>query len=94
MWDLSSLTGYQTSVLGIGRWILNHWTAREVPNLSFIYFYLFLNFFNWKNFFVWLCWVFVVVNRRSLVAESRDCSPPAVRWLLAVLASLVAERGL
>ena len=31
MWDLSSLTGDRTSALCIGRPILNHWTAREVP---------------------------------------------------------------
>ena len=31
MWDLSSLTRDQTRVLCIGRWILNHWTTREVP---------------------------------------------------------------
>ena len=31
MWDLSSLTRDQTCVLCIGRWILNHWTTREVP---------------------------------------------------------------
>ena len=33
MWDLSSPTGDQTCVHCIGRWILYHWTTREVPKL-------------------------------------------------------------
>ena len=32
--DLSSLTGDQTCVLGIGRWVPNHWTTGEVPTRS------------------------------------------------------------
>ena len=32
MWDLSSPTKDQTCVPCIGRWILNHWTASEVPS--------------------------------------------------------------
>ena len=35
MRDLSSLTRDLTSTLCIGRWSLNHWTAREVPILAF-----------------------------------------------------------
>ena len=35
MWDLSSPTGDPTGVPCIGRWILNHWTAREVPRCIF-----------------------------------------------------------
>ena len=31
MWDLRSPTRDWTSILGIGRLSLNHWTAREVP---------------------------------------------------------------
>ena len=31
LWDLSSLAGDQTLIPCIGRWILNPWTAREVP---------------------------------------------------------------
>ena len=31
MWDLSSLTTDETHTPCIGRWNLNHWTAREVP---------------------------------------------------------------
>ena len=31
MWDLSSPSRNQTHTLGIGRWSLNHWTARKVP---------------------------------------------------------------
>ena len=30
VWDLSSPTRYQTHVPCIERWILNHWTTREV----------------------------------------------------------------
>ena len=35
LWDLHSPTRDQTCVPCIGRWILNHWTIREVPQ-SFI----------------------------------------------------------
>ena len=31
MWDISSLTRDRTSVPCVARWILNHWTTREVP---------------------------------------------------------------
>ena len=31
MWGLSSLTRNRTCALCIGRWILKHWTTREVP---------------------------------------------------------------
>ena len=31
LWDLSSQTRNRTSVPFIRMWILNHWTAREVP---------------------------------------------------------------
>ena len=31
MWDLSSPTRDRTRVPCIGRWILDHWTTREVP---------------------------------------------------------------
>ena len=33
MWDLSSLTRDRICILYIGRWILNHWTTREVPKI-------------------------------------------------------------
>ena len=35
MWDLSSPTRDRTHVPCIGRWILNHWTTREVPIFIF-----------------------------------------------------------
>ena len=35
MWDLNSLTRDQTCTPGIGRRSPNHWTAREVPRMSF-----------------------------------------------------------
>ena len=31
MWGLSSSTRDQTHIPCIGRWILNHWTTREIP---------------------------------------------------------------
>ena len=31
LWDLSSLPGDGTHIPIIGRWILYHWTTREVP---------------------------------------------------------------
>ena len=34
MWDFSSLTRDRTRIPFIGRWILNHWTTREVPAIS------------------------------------------------------------
>ena len=34
MWDLNSPTRDGTHVLYIGRWILTHWTTREVPRCS------------------------------------------------------------
>ena len=36
LWDLSSPTRDRTCVPCIGRWILNLWTTREVPFLSFL----------------------------------------------------------
>ena len=35
MWDLSSLTRHRTHICCTARWILNHWTTREVPNRMF-----------------------------------------------------------
>ena len=35
MWDLSYPTRAKTPVPWIGRWILNHWTTREVLRLAF-----------------------------------------------------------
>ena len=49
-------------------------------------FYLFIYF--------WLCWVFIAACQLSLVAASGGFSLVAVHGLLAVVASLVAERGL
>ena len=34
-WDLSSLTGYQTHVPYIARWILNRWTTKEVHHIQY-----------------------------------------------------------
>ena len=38
MWDLSFLTRCWTHTPFSGRWSLNHWTTREVPDLSFLSF--------------------------------------------------------
>ena len=40
MWDLSSLTGDQTGVPCIGNQILNLWITREVPVVTFSFFFL------------------------------------------------------
>ena len=37
MWDLKSLSD-QILALCIERWSLNHWTAREVPEITFFFF--------------------------------------------------------
>ena len=37
MWDLSPLTRDQTRTLCIGRWRLNHWTAREISQSICLY---------------------------------------------------------
>ena len=37
MWYVSSLTRVRNHILWIGRWSLNHWTAREVPDKSFLF---------------------------------------------------------
>ena len=47
-----------------------------------------------KIVYFWLCWVSVAAQAFSLVAEGRSSSPGALRGLLTVAASLVAERGL
>ena len=36
IWDLNSPTRGRTHVPCIGRWILNHWTVREVPSCSLL----------------------------------------------------------
>ena len=44
MWDLSFLTRDRTCIPCIGRWILYHWTTREVPA------FLLLNSMSWNPF--------------------------------------------
>ena len=36
IWDLNSPTRDRTHLPCIGRWILNHWTVREVPSCSLL----------------------------------------------------------
>ena len=38
IWDLSSPTRDRTCILCIGKWILNHWTTKEVPVCYFFIF--------------------------------------------------------
>ena len=45
-------------------------------------------------FLFWLCWVFITARGLSLVVASGGCSLAAVRGLLTVATSLVAEHGL
>ena len=48
MWDFSSPTWHWTRIPCIGRWILNHWTTRELPGLLItwllkrVYYYYYL----------------------------------------------------
>ena len=75
-------------------WSLNHWTAREVPEMALF-------------FFFWLHWVFVAAHGPSLVAASRGYYLVVVRGLLicggfsccgardlGMRASVVVARGL
>ena len=58
MWDLSSLTRDGTRIPCIGRWSLNHWTAREVPAQLFIgSFYTFV-----RVCYMFICFVTVFIN--------------------------------
>ena len=78
MWDLSSasLTRDQTHIPCTGRWILNHWTTREVPPAYFLTDFLIPAFsrrafpaafaFSFSSFFCfsltfWPCRIFVAV---------------------------------
>ena len=54
MWDLSSLMTNQTCVPCIERWILNHWTTREVPGIL-----LFLLLWSPWLGLPKLCWIIV-----------------------------------
>ena len=44
--------------------------------------------------YFWQCWVFVAEHSLSLVLASRCFSLVEVRWLLILIASLIAEHGL
>ena len=47
MWDLSSPTRDQTCIPCIARWILNHWTTREVPYTTIFFFFLNFTILYW-----------------------------------------------
>lgn len=49
--------------------------------------------FNSFMYLLWLHWVFVTVNKLSLVAKGEVYSPAAVCSLLTVVASLVMKHG-
>ena len=55
MWDLSSLTRDWTRVPCIGRWILNHWTTREVPLHYFLCCVLAALYYNHILISWWTC---------------------------------------
>ena len=66
------------------------WSFKCAVEIGFLIFYW--EFFFNKFIYFWLCWVFVAAC--SLVAASGGHSSFAVRGLLIVVASLVAEHGL
>ena len=55
-------------------------------SIIYLFIYLFI--------YLWLCWVLLAVRGLFLVAASRGLLFVAVRGLLIVVASLVAEHGL
>ena len=66
---------------------VNHWTAREVPSLPFLFFYKFIYLFLAALVLPCCVWAFSSCGERGLLFV-------AVRGLLIVVASLVAEHGL
>ena len=66
-------------------------TMNVLANSNQVFDFIFL-----INLFIyfWLHWVFIAVRRLSLVARKRELLFVAVRGLLIVVASLVAEHGL
>ena len=70
-------------VVGVCRWVQG-----VIPEGLFKNIYLFI------FIYLWLCWVFLAVCRRSPGAESRGSSLVLVSGLLIAVASLVAEHGL
>ena len=52
-------------------------------------------FYNFTYLFLfWLCQIFLVVHRLSLVAVSRGYYVAVVHWFLTAVASLIAKHGL
>ena len=95
MWDLSSPTRDRTCVPCVGRWILYHWTSREVPGIVFFFFLLFIIIF--LNLFIYL--FMAALGLHCCARAFSSCGEwgllfIAVRGLLIVVASLVAEHGL
>ena len=77
-----------TSTPCIGRWCLNYWTARDVPDVIFkSQSYSSILFLKKNYLFIWLHWVFLSAQGLSLVVVSGGCSVLEV-------ASLVAEHML
>ena len=72
---------------------LNHWTTREVSKVLCLL-YLFLKNYLCIYFYLLLRWVFVAVRGLFSSCGERGLLFVAVRGLLIVVASLVAEHGL
>ena len=88
MWDLSPRPGIEPEPPAVEVRSLNHWTSREVPTISILFF---------KNFiylFIWLRWVFVAVRGLFSGCGEWELLFVALRRLLIAVASLVAEHGL
>ena len=65
MWHLSSPIKDQTHIPCIGRWILNHWTTREVPILIF--------FKGSPEVFYYLLPNSLLIDITGIVRESYSC---------------------
>ena len=61
MWGLSSLTRDGTHTSCIGRWSLNHWTAREVPRLI-LWFFMIIFLVRWLALHVFVYFMMITVR--------------------------------
>ena len=84
MWDLSSLTRYWTHTPCVGRWSLNHGTAREVPLCLFLIYISLLKMWTKKLFLhrmkmflqLWMGhFVYKRMNKGCLVKQRSTGSP-------------------
>ena len=78
MWHLSSPTRDQTRIPCIGRWILNHWTTREVPPVRF----LTVDSKRGKQLFSYILQKqFKKITQRIFFPVSGCCSQNTKRWI-------------